>query len=105
MSQSLHQLVGTNFSTNSPLTITWGGTIDPANSVRVFVTGQNGAISKYVDDTGSITLTASELSVLGAGSVTIEISRGKYALEPLTNGKYAIALIFSSHQVDCTASN
>jgi hypothetical protein len=96
---------GTNFSTNSPLTITWGGTTDPANSIRVSVTGQNGAINKYVDDTGSITLTTGELSVLGTGSVTIEISRGKYVLEPLSNGKYAVALIFSSHQVECNASN
>lgn len=83
------------------LIVTWTSDSDPNNKVGITVTGNGWGERYLIDDTGSHTITSSELSNLNAGELKLTLSYGQYDLQviPNTNNLYAMALTHSTQSI------
>jgi len=95
-----------SLSKSQNLTITWSGTYDTANKVRILLSGPGGVTKEFdFTDSGTCTIPSNELTSYSNGNGTIELLRGRYSIYNLSNGKKAFAVNASCHEIPVTLGN
>jgi hypothetical protein len=97
---------GGSISNGSDLTITWGGTYETENQVKILLAGAGYSYVALVSDNGSYTIPAADMSNYSIGITKLIVTRGRYSFEQLpSSSKYAFFAVVLTEAIKVNMTN